>query len=270
MSVARRKGQEVRKVMNKKIEKETRAQGTRHKSAGFNLCTYALTSCALIKGGFMKKLVGLFLSVALATVLFVGVSEAANPDTFVINVTCQRELSVNVTTGTAAGEMNNFYTATISSSNIATNASIVISTPLAVWNNSPISAASIQNYSLQATAGNTGLIDDAIAWNATTGSGQADRWVLAAVFTNNTTWNPPTSEFSADTTDVITKGSAKSWVAAGGAHSPATAGNRHANETAHRRNTAAADLLLWIGVGSPSATSLTGQSATFTITVTAI
>lgn len=195
---------------------------------------------------------------------------AANPDTFIINVTCQRQLSVNVTTSTLASERDAVYTATISSSDIPTNASIVISTPLAVWNNSPVYAASIQNYSLQVTAGSTALLDDATAWDPSNGSGVADRWVIAGIFTNSSTWNPATTEFSSDTGDVIPKGSAKSWVAGGGNFSPATVDYRYANEAAHPRNTSAADLLLWIGIGSPAAASSSGYNPSFTITVTAL
>jgi len=218
----------------------------------------------------MKKHLLLLISGAIIIGTFANANKlfAAQTDTFVINVTCQRELSVNVTTGTDAGERDMVYTATISSSNLPTNWSTVLPTPLAIWNNSPAYAASIQNYNLQVTGGDTGLLpnDGALSWNTTTGSGQADRWLVAGLF-SKTGANITTSEFATDATDLIYKTTSKTWVAGGGIHSPVSGSNQYATETSHPRNTGAADLLLWIGIGTPSATSSSGQSASFTVTV---
>ncbi|MDI6757863.1 MAG: hypothetical protein QME32_07580 [Endomicrobiia bacterium] len=215
----------------------------------------------------MKKLLSLVIGAAVIGVFAKADIFAAQTDTFVINVTCAREMSVNVTTATAAGERDAIYTATISSNNLPTNWSTVIPTPLAIWNNSPASAASIQNYNLQVTGGSTGLLpaDGAGAWNTTTGSGAADTWLLASVFTKiGASIN--TAEYTADAADLIYKTSPKAWVATG-IHSPSTGTERYATETAHPRNTGTANLFLWIGVGTPSATSSSGYNPSFTVTV---
>lgn len=217
----------------------------------------------------MKKFLSLVIVAAIIGVFAKADIFAAQTDTFVINVTCQRETSVNVTTGTAAGERDaTGFEALISSVNLPTGWSTVLPTPLAIWNNSPAYAASIQKYNLQATAGSTSLLpaDGAGSWNTTTGSGLADTWLLAGAFTKAAA-TMVTTEFTADAADLIYKTAPKTWVAAGGLHSPATSGERYATEAAHPRNTGTADLFLWIGVGTPAASSSSGYNPSFTVTV---
>jgi hypothetical protein len=194
-----------------------------------------------------------------------GLASAANPDTFQITVTCQRTLSVNVTTATTDGAVS--YTAAISSAGMYTGVNLVIPTPLYVWNDSLANSASIQNYRLSVTGG-TGNLSTA-NWG-TTGSGVADMYVLGALFTAVGQTAATTDFANASTEDCLTSGT-KDWTATT-IFSPTTAGERYANEAAHPRdsNLGAATLRLWVGVGTPSATSAAGSNVTFTVTVLAI
>jgi hypothetical protein len=213
------------------------------------------------------KLCNLFRLITLLGVLLFAAeyAMAANPDTFQIVVACQRTLSVNVTTNTNDGASS--YGTAISSAGMYTGTSIIIPTPLYVWNDSPAGAASLQNYSLQVT-GNAAYLSGA-SW-ATTGSGLADKYTLAASF-SAIAQTVVVGDFTTDAVDTVTA-VAKSWQSAGAQFSPATAGTRYGTETSHPRNSnlGSADLRLWIGVATPSATTATGANVTFTVTVLAI
>jgi hypothetical protein len=196
----------------------------------------------------------------------ISLGHAAGTDTFQITVSVAQTLSVNVTTGTTDGTSS--YNASISSTSLPTNYATVLPTPFYIWNDSPLNAASIQNYSLSGAI-SAGVLGTNFSAG---GSTAVNAWTFAAVFTSTAT-APAVAVSDFDSTDAIT-GSSLAWAADGAKFSPANDSLEYVNkmgETRHTRNVNAGevDLRLWIAVATPAAVTTGGNNPTFTVTITA-
>ena len=201
----------------------------------------------------------------LLTSICAGLAIAATDDTGEIKVTCQREVSVVITTTTNMADQGG--TAQVDLGTVQTGTTCK-GAYFIVWNNSPSTAASIQNYSAYVTAA-TGLNNATGVWD----TNAVNEYMIAAAFINDTSDGSGMTLTSADVPGEGV-GNLITWVG-GTILSPGAGADDYEageGETAHVRNSLLTDHDLRLGVHVQTPLAVTASAAaekTFTLTLVA-
>lgn len=210
-------------------------------------------------GDFMKKYPGLFLAIAVVMIAGSVVYAAKNPDSFLIKCTPSYTLSVKVSTPEAG----------IDFGSVQTNRYYVATDTAVIENDSPETGRAIEyiHLSAAAAAGNTWDLDG-------DNTASPDKLRIYACFAKNPIngWNAgPQTTRSTDLGDEdLVTATNQNWAGnTGGVFDPATSGLRYSDGRIPNDTETYLTRILYIGIGTASATSIKDQPQTFILNVTA-